>query len=326
MADAVLVGDIGGTNVRFAIARRGFARHPSISDISVMPGDDFSTFDDALNAYCEEVGSRLPERALIALAGPVDEGRVKLTNRDWIVDARRLCDSCGLQSVRLVNDYAAMARAIPELPDAAFRVLRAGEPDQDGRDPILVSGPGTGLGMATLIPVGTTGWKVLTGEGGHAAFAPLTPREWALSERLRETHGYVSRELVLSGSGLNAVHKALCDIDGVDWQEIPPGEMLDLARKGDPICRDICEIRARGTLYALGDAALMNGTRGGVVITGGVAERLEEWLSAPEAIDRFLQRGPMSDYMTPIPIRLLLSGEAALVGAAALHFDEGAPA
>ena len=326
MADRVLVGDIGGTNVRFAVARRGFARHPEVSDISVMPGDDFETFDDALQAYCDELGVEMPTRALIALAGPVDDGRVRLTNRDWVVDAARLSEKTGLGSVRLVNDYAAMARAIPELPDTAFRVLREGAPDGDSRDPILVSGPGTGLGMATLIPVAATGWRVLTGEGGHAAFAPVTPREWALAEKLRETHDYVSRELVLSGSGLEHVHRALCEIDGVGYEALDPGRMLELAREGDRICRDICEIRARGTLYALGDAALMNGTRGGVVITGGVAERLADWLAAPDAIERFLQRGPMSEYMTTIPVRLLLSGEAALVGAAALHFDEGTDA
>ncbi len=322
MADPVLVGDIGGTNVRFAIARRGFAGHPVISDISIMPGDDFETFDDSLNAYCEEIGSKKPDRSLIALAGPVDEGRVKLTNRDWMVDARRLETSCEFRHVKLVNDYAAMARAIPELPDSAFKVLREGEPDEDGRHPILVAGPGTGLGTATLIPVGPTGWRVLTGEGGHAAFAPANEREWKLTEKLQANHGYVSKELVLSGSGLNAVHKALCEIDGVAWTELPPAEIMRRAGEGDRICLDICEIRARGTLYALGDAALINGTRGGVVITGGVSERLADWLQEPDAINRFLQRGPMSDYMAPIPIRLLLSGEAALVGAAALHFDE----
>lgn len=322
MADPVLVGDIGGTNVRFAVARRGFAGHPLISDTSVMPGDDFDTFDDALETYCQTLGDKRPKQALVALAGPVDDGKVKLTNRDWTVDAVRLAGHCSFHRVRLVNDYAAMARAIPELPDTDFRVLRAGDPDEDGRHPILVSGPGTGLGMATLIPVGPSGWRVLTGEGGHAAFAPVTERECALAEKLRASHGYVSRELVLSGSGLKAVHQALCKLDGVEWEELPPGEIIDRARKGDAICRDICEIRARGTLFALGDAALMNGTLGGVVITGGVAERLEEWLAAPEAIERFLERGPMSDYMRPIPIRLLLSGEAALVGAAALHFDE----
>jgi glucokinase len=222
-----------------------------------------------------------------------------------------------------VNDYAAMARAIPELPDSHFKVLHDGEHDSDGRQPILVSGPGTGLGMATLLPVGHSGWRVVTGEGGHAAFAPATPREWALYETLKDQHGYVSRELVLSGSGLNDVHRALCAIDGVEWQEIAPADMLKLAREGDRICNDICEIRARGTLYALGDAALMNGAKGGVVITGGVAERLADWLEDPAALDRFFRRGPMSAYMKPITIRLLLAGEAALIGAAALYFDEG---
>ena len=324
MSEPVLVGDIGGTNVRFALARRGFAGHCTVSDISVMPGDDFETFDEALNVYIRQLGSRTPPQALIALAGPVDEGKVQLTNRDWIVDARRLEANTGLKRVRLVNDYAAMARAIPELPESDFRLLQKGDCDEEDRDPILVCGPGTGVGMATLIPVGNQGWKVLTGEGGHAAFAPYDDREWALAKKLHETHGYVSRELVLSGSGLNAVHKALCEIDGVAWEELPPQEIMDRALKGDRICRDICEIRARGTLYFVGDAALMNGTRGGVEITGGVAERLADWIAAPEALERFNTRGPMSKYMTPIPIRLLLSGEAALVGAAALHFDEGA--
>ena len=323
MAEPVLVGDIGGTNVRFALARRGFAGHCTVSNVSVMPGDAFETFDDALAAYIKHLGKGAPSQALIALAGPVDEGQVELTNRDWTVDACRLEASTGLERVRLVNDYAAMARAIPELPESDFRLLQAGDPEEEERLPILVSGPGTGLGMATLIPVGTTGWRVLTGEGGHAAFPASNAREWALVERLQQTHDYVSRELVLSGSGLNAVHKALCEIDGVEWHELPPQEIMSRAEQGDPICRDICEIRARGTLYALGDSALMNGTRGGVVITGGVAERLADWLAAPEALDRFNNRGPMSKYMAPIPIRLLLSGEAALVGAAALHFDEG---
>lgn len=323
MAEPVLVGDIGGTNVRFALARRGFAGHCAVSDVSVMPGDEFKTFDEALSAYICDLGTQPPPQALIALAGPVNEGRVELTNRDWVIDARRLEAGTGLRHVRLVNDYAAMARAIPELPESDFRLLQAGAPDEDERDPILVSGPGTGLGMATLIPVGTQGWKVLTGEGGHAAFAPYDERERALAAKLQETHGYVSRELVLSGSGLEAVHKALCEVDGVAWQPLAPQAIMDRALEGDRICRDICEIRARGTLFALGDAALMNGTTGGVVITGGVAERLADWLAAPEALARFNERGLMSKYMSPIPIRLLLSGEAALVGAAALHFDEG---
>lgn len=321
MPDSVLVGDIGGTNVRFGRARLGFAGHPEVEDIAVMPGDNFGSFDDALNVYLGQLGNKRPECALFAFAGPVKDGVVQLTNRNWTVNGKELARKVGLAQVRLVNDYAAMARSIPELGDESFRLLHDGRvPDQ--RAPILVAGPGTGLGMATLLPEGDRGWRVMTGEGGHAAFAARTDREWELTKRLHETHGYVSKELVLSGSGLDAVHKALCEIDGVAWEQTPPAEIMRRANEGDRLARDICEIRAGATLDALGDAALINGTRGGVVITGGVAERLVDWLGQPEALSRFFQRGPMSHYMEPIPIRLLMEGEAALIGAAALHFDE----
>ncbi len=321
MSDTVLVGDIGGTNVRFARARLGFAGHPEVEDISIMPGDDFNSFDDALRLYLGEIGNKRPAQALFAFAGPVRDGTVRLTNRDWTVSSRDLASKLGFENVRLVNDYAAMARSIPELADGSFRMLNEGRvPDE--RSAILVAGPGTGLGMATLLPEGERGWRVMTGEGGHAAFAPRTQREWELVKRLQTTHGYVSKELVLSGSGLNAVHEALCDIDGRNWVETPPAEIMARAIAGDQLCRDICEIRAGATLDALGDAALINGTRGGVVITGGVAERIVDWLSKPKALARFFERGPMSHYMKPIPIRLLMESQAALIGAAALHFDE----
>ena len=321
MPDTVLVGDIGGTNVRFGRARLGFAGHPEVGDIAVMPGDNFRSFEDALNVYLGQLGQNRPQQALFAFAGPVRDGVVRLTNRNWSVNSQDLAKATGLDRIRLVNDYAAMARSIPELGDESFRVLHKGRvPDE--RSPILVAGPGTGLGMATLLPEGDRGWRVMTGEGGHAAFAPRSDREWELTKRLKAEHGYVSKELVLSGSGLNAVHKALCELDGIAWEQTAPAEIMRRAEAGDQLSKDICEIRAGATLDALGDAALINGTRGGVVITGGVAERLVEWLAQPRALSRFFERGPMSHYMDPIPIRLLMEGEAALIGAAALHFDE----
>lgn len=321
MSNAVLVGDIGGTNVRFACARKGVHGVPEIDDIAILPGDDFSNFEAALAEYMGGLNGHTPRQALFAFAGPIKAGQVTLTNRDWTIDSHALAADLAFNQVKLVNDYAAMARAIPVLPDTAFEVLHAGTPPRQERAAILVSGPGTGLGQATLLPEGDTAWRVITGEGGHAAYAPRTEREWELRQALRKRHGYVSKELVLSGSGLDAVHAALCDIFGKPWQKTPPAEILSMADAGDPICVAICEIRAAATLDAMGDAALMNGTRGGVVITGGVAERLAKWLAKPDAMARFFERGPMSPYMSPIPIRLLLSGEAALVGAAALFFD-----
>lgn len=321
MSGAVLVGDIGGTNVRFACAHRGPSGAPKIDQISMYPGDDFASFDEALLTYLDQLKGDHPESALFAFAGPVENGAVEMTNRDWLIDSQKLVAKTGLDRVRLVNDYAAMSRGVAELSEEHFRVLHEGRVN-DQNAPVLVSGPGTGLGMATLLKTPSGRWRVLTGQGGHAMFAPQSEREWALKNQLEKTYGYVSNELVLSGAALDAVHKALCELDGVTWEKTPAAVIMAQAEAGDTISREICEIRSRATMGALGDAALINGTRGGVVITGGVAKRLEKWLSAPSSLARFFERGSMTEFMEPIPVRLLMTGEAALIGAASLHFDE----
>jgi len=158
MVERVLVGDIGGTNVRFACANLGDRGCAEIDNVTILPGDDFNSFSAALETYLDQLGSERPTKALFALAGPVNDGVVQLTHRkDWRVNSRLLATELGFSSVELVNDYAAMARSIPELPDDCFRVLHQGNPTSD-RAPILVGGPGTGLGIATLIPTGTSSW------------------------------------------------------------------------------------------------------------------------------------------------------------------------
>lgn len=322
MSGPVLVGDIGGTNVRFAIAERGPDSVIRVEAVWKQANDDFPAFEDALRTYLEASGVERPDAALFAPAGPPVNGVVELTNRNWTISVASLKANFGFSNVTLVNDFAAMARAVPELPDEAFTLLKPG-PGMAG-EPILVSGPGTGFGVATLVPLPDGGWHVITGQGGHAAYAPVTGREHALLRQLQATHGYVSKELVLSGSGLEAVHRALCELDGVAYKALEPAAIKERAKAGDRICRDICKIRAAGTLAAVGDAALTNGTRAGVVVTGGVAERLVEYLLQPAAIQRFTDRGSQENYMTQIPIRLMGHAEAPLIGAAALHFDRKA--
>ncbi len=321
MSDRVLVGDIGGTNARFALAHQTNAGQFELSKVIILQGGDYSSFDSALSEYLARIGPDRPRHALLAGAGPVQDEIIHLVNRDWTLDRALIEAKYGFEQACLVNDYSAMARAIPEMPDSSFRVLHEGR-SLEQRMAILVGGPGTGLGIATLLPKGARGWEVIPGEGGYASYCPRTPREWALAEALRREHGFVSNELVLAGIGLEAVHRALCQIDGVDWKPMPPSEIMAQAKAGDQICSDICDIRSAATFDALGDAALINGTLGGVVMTGGVAVRLADWLAHPAALARFQARGLKRDYMMDIPIRLLLSGEAALIGAAALHFEQ----
>lgn len=318
--EKIIVGDVGGTNIRFAIVDEHDIGTGELPHLWIQENDKFTSFEEALETYLSTVKDEKPSHGLFALAGPIRNDTVQLTNRNWTVSIAKLVDKFGFKSVRLVNDYAAMARAIPEIPENAFKLIHQGKTPKR-RYPVLVAGPGTGLGIATLIPAVTKYWKVITGEGGHSAFAASTDKEWDLARALRKKFGYVSRELVLSGSSLGDVHEALCNMHDVDYEPLPPSEIMNRARMNDPVCRDVCEIRAGVLLETLGDLALINGTLGGVVITGGVAERLFEYLKRKDLLERFFSRGIMSPYLEPINIKLLQFPQAPLFGAAALHYD-----
>lgn len=318
--ERIIVGDVGGTNIRFAIAEENQRGTEELSQLWVQENDRFSSFEDALEVYLGSFECERPEHGLFALAGPIKNDTVRLTNRDWMVSGAGLVKKFGFRSVRLVNDYAVMARSIPELPSKAFKDIHKGETPTE-RFPVLVAGPGTGLGIATLIPAFSKRWRVITGEGGHSAFAARTPTEWELVKVLRNKFGYVSRELVLSGSSLNDVHEAICSIYGVEYHKMAPSEIMRLAGEDDRVCSDVCEIRSGALLETLGDIALINGTLGGVVITGGVAERLFGFLKKPNLLERFFSRGLMTSYLEPINIKLLQYPLAPLYGAIALYDD-----
>jgi glucokinase len=146
--------------------------------------------------------------------------------------------------------------------------------------------------------------------------------ETELLHILQKTHEFVSLELVSSGFGMDVIHKAICERQGVPYQKLEPGKVLELAKSGDPVCLEICEVRSAAIMGALGDMALVYGARGGVVIAGGVSERLIDYIATPKAMSRFFDRGPMSDYLKNIPVKLLQNPAAPLIGAAVLYLDE----
>jgi len=317
MAAPVLVGDVGGTNVRFAVAvRRGTAF--SIEQFEIYPGDDFTSFEEALEHYLDQSGVRgIP--ACFALAGPVKEQEVKLTNRPWMVSASHVAERFGLKHVCLINDFHAMARAVPEYATESLEPIIAGTA-QEGA-PVLVTGPGTGLGVATLASAPGGGWLVLAGEGGHMAYAPRSDIEQRLASLLARDHGYVSNELVASGSGLPAVHAAFCEIFGRTLNTLSPAEMRARADNGDEMYRTLIEVRALAVMGAAGDLVLANGALGGVVLAGGVTERIVDFLRMPLARERFVSRGPASTYLEQCPVWLMRDAFAPLIGAAA-HYEQ----
>lgn len=316
----VLVGDVGGTNVRFARASLN-GSSIQVDGFSKLPGDDYASLGDALADYCKGGGLNCAKAsALFALAGPISDGEVDLTNRNWHVSAKGLKSRFGLEEVRLVNDFKAMARAVPEIDESDFDPIKPGTAVPGA--PIIVAGPGTGFGAATLVKKTTGGWRVLSGEGGHVSYAPHTPLEFELMKSLLARDGYVSVESVASGSGLDGVHRSLCEIFDRPFEEIHPGEMLTRAAKGDDMFLALCQIRANAVMDAVGNLALSNGARGGVVIAGGVGERLMRYLKEESALSRFHARGQMSGYLEDCPVKLMHKPEAPLIGAAALYLKD----
>ncbi len=319
--DYVVVGDVGGTNVRFAIAKdpRQHAGPVSIEHFWKSPNKNHETFSDALSIFLDTVNIH-PKRAVFALAGPIKNNTVTLTNHSsWHVVGKDIQERFNIEHVELLNDFAAMARSVPELSPTlggeGFTTISKGVslPNR----PIIIAGPGTGFGLATLLPQPDKTWQVMRGEGGHQAYSPTTEFEAEVYKRLKSKIGYVSIEMMSAGVGFDGLLETVFEVFGIEAVKYSPAEAHELAKKGDKVCDAVCRIRANTVMTAYGDAVLACGAKGGVVAAGGVTTALIDYIGAPEALSRFFDRGPMSSYMTDVPIYLITSAEAPLLGAAA---------
>ena len=313
----ILVGDVGGTYVRLGLAEREENGKVLITQFTKVSGDDITCLDDAIDLFLKETHFT-PKNVSIALAGPVANGRVSLTNRPWSVSEGDMKSRFGFEQVRLYNDFKAMGRSVPEMSELDFSEVHPGKAI-DG-EPVLVAGPGTGFGMANLAPM-NGGWHVFGSEGGHVAYAPQSAAETELLHILQKKFDFVSLELVSSGFGMDIIHEAICERHGVPYTKLAPALVLEKAKEGDEICLEICEVRSAAIMGALGDMALVFGARGGVILAGGVSERLIDYIAAPKAMSRFMNRGHMSGYLENIPIKLLQNPAAPLIGAAVLYLD-----
>jgi glucokinase len=269
--------------------------------------------EDAIEAWQKD-GRTLPSSAVFALAGPTGADEVHFTNSSWVVSASATKARFGFQSVTLVNDFAAQARAVPSNNADAFEVLIEGEARPDA--PIVVLGPGTGLGMALLVPNGED-WTVISTEGGHQAYAPCSERERQILEVVAEDLPYVSYENLVSGLGLDRLYKAIAKLEGRVARLKGGDEIGPAAIAGDdPSAVEAVEVMIQSLATFAGNAILATGARGGCVIAGGVSEALAPFMRTSEFVARLLKRGPISGYLDGIPVRRARNAFAALEGAA----------
>jgi len=314
--ERVLLADVGGTNVRFALADPAAAR-PLLAD-SIRPYRvaDFTTFTDAALGYLGDVAASAT-RGVFAFAGAVTGDDVRMTNHPWTVSRPRVRAELALSTLRFVNDFAAMSLAVPLLESVHAIGAPAMPPvDASQARTYAVIGPGTGLGVGALL-LRERHAIALETEGGHAAFAPRTEEEMGVLRRLSARYGRVSNERLLSGPGLVNLHRALGELHDAFDGEPRPEEITAGAEAGDAACVRTLEMFCELLGAVAGDHVLSFGAWDGVYLAGGLVQPLLGWLSRGGFRRRFEDKGRFAPAMAAVPTAAILDPYAGLLGAAA---------
>jgi glucokinase len=309
-----LLADVGGTNARF-----GWQAGPGapIGDIQVLLVADHTRLQDAIRHYLDGLGRGLPGAAAIAIANPVTGDEVHMTNADWSFSQAAVKAEFGFHTFRLLNDFTALALALPDLPANQLRQVGGSAPVS--RAPIALIGAGTGLGVSGLIPAGDAGWAQLSGEGGHVTLPAVTARERLVVDGLARRYGHASAERLVSGQGLFDTFALLCEADGVGMGAIHDAAGVTEAalKVNHPQASESLTMFCAVLGTVAGNLALSLGAHGGVYVGGGIVPRLGAWFDASPFRERFEAKGRFRKYLAGIPVWVITSEQSpALLGAA----------
>lgn len=318
--DPILVADVGGTNARFALitAFDELKNQFVIEHNQTFPSADFGSLENAIERYLTMISHITPKRACLAVAGPINAGQVHLTNLGWHFSVSEFKLHFKLQQLDVINDFAAFAYAAPYLDSSQNVIIKAGQADKFSN--IGVMGPGTGFGAACLVRTSQS-TSVLSSEGGHMSLAAVNELDALLIKELRKEHPHVSVETVFSGPGIAHLYKAMAAVKGVSAKNLDAAQISSLANSGE--C-DVCDATLNQFCdwigSVAGDLALAYGALGGLFIGGGILPRMQTRLLESRFVERFSQKGIMSQYAGQIPVTLVTQDNIPLIGAAAcLH-------
>jgi glucokinase len=306
---SALVADIGGTHARF-----GLAAGSEVEGVATLRCADYASLGAAARSYLEQADAPAPPRAAFAIAGPVQGDLVRMTNHVWSFSTEAVRRELDLDRLEVLNDFAALALAVPAL--AAEDLLEVKPGASRPRAPKAVLGPGTGLGMAALVPAERS-WTALTTEGGHRDLAAQSEREWQVVRHLRQRFEHVSVERVLSGPGLVNLYEAVSQLADNEPQSLTPAAIVAGARDGSSgACTEATNLFSAWLGAVASDLALTLGAFGGIYLGGGILPKMGEVFAVDRFVERFLAKGRFRDYLRPIPVSIIVRPQATLLGAA----------
>jgi glucokinase len=285
--------------------------------------DLFQTFESLLREFLATAGP--VDFGCLAVAGPVVDGRAKVTNLPWEIAAAELAQTFGMRALRLVNDFYAVAAGVPHLQPADFEMLL--DRPRDPMGPIAILGAGTGLGEAIVVPE-RDGWTVIPSEGGHTDFAPSNDVQDGLLRHLRTRFGHVSWERAVSGQGLVNIFTYLRDTDpalaaedfcaGEEITDDLPVLIAQKDREGNPLARATFDLFLDAYGAEAGNLALKCLASGGVFLAGGIAARNVERMRDRRFIEAYGSKGRHSDLVMRWPVHVITNDRVGLIGAASL--------
>lgn len=304
-----LIADIGGTYTRLAILDHG----GDILHLNRVENDDYPQLLGALVAYIRGLPqSRQPDAAVIAVACPVTGDHIKLTNRDWSFSISEYREALAFKFLHVVNDFAAIALALATIQPEDCLSIGSGTPV--AHKPVGIIGPGTGLGVAFLIP-DSGRWIPVSSEGGHVTLAAADDHEEKLIALVRKQYGHVSAERLLSGPGLSLIFQAIGHLQGKTLPALTANEiMLRDEQRNDPIAIQTIDmfLQMLGTVAA--NLAVTIAAEGGIYFAGGILPRIRQRMLDSGFRKRFITHDRYSEWLDRIPTRLIIRDHIALTG------------
>jgi glucokinase len=305
-----LLADIGATHARFALQ----TAPGTYRSVRVLKCDEFDGIVPLLRFYLSEHEDVRLNHAALALANPVDGDYVRMTNRPWAFSTDEVRRELGLATLLIVNDFTALAMAIPGLKQEDLMQVGPGKPVPHAVLGVL--GPGTGLGVSGGIPT-VDGFVTLGSEGGHVNFAPSDEREFAILQTAWREWTHVSNERLISGPGMEIIHRALAERNGMDAPARDSAAIIAAALEDkDPLCLEVLECFCGMLGGAAANLAVTLGAFGGIFIGGGIVPRLGEWFRSSPFRARFEAKGRFSGYIADIPTYVISTPHVAFDGVA----------